>query len=187
MEFLKQQSDAIIQFWEFKKEHFDKVIFFKEGKFYEMFYDDAIICNQLLDIKWMGDDPKKLLVGFPEVVLESKASVLVEAGFKIAIVEQTETPKQLKERLKSDRSSEKAVKRKLCGVLTKGTYFKYEEDMNSINNTNGTIKKISFANTSKNKFCIAIFKYEKEVKISNDDIILTENLNEGQKYQHYQH
>ena len=51
-------------------------------------------------------------------------------------MEQTETPKQLKERLKSDRSSEKAVKRKLCGVLTKGTYFKYEEDMNSINNTN---------------------------------------------------
>ena len=70
MEFLKQQSDTMIQFWEFKKEHFDKVIFFKDGKFYEKFYDDAIICNQLLDIKWMGDAPKKLHVGFPEVVLE---------------------------------------------------------------------------------------------------------------------
>ena len=176
MEFLKQQSDAMIQFWEFKKEHFDKVIFFKVGKFYEMFYDDAIICNQLLDIKWMGDDPKKLHVGFPEVVLESKASVLVEAGFKIAIVEQTETPKQLKERLKSDRSSEKAVKRKLCGVLTKGTYFKYEEDMNNSSRDNPN-KKVSFANTSKNKFCIALFKYEKEINISKDDIQLSQNLN----------
>ena len=69
---------------------------------------------------------------------------LVEAGFKIAIVEQTETPKQLKERLKSDRSSEKAVKRKLYGILTKDTYFKYEEDMNSINNTNRHNKKNQF-------------------------------------------
>ena len=176
-EYLKEQSDAMIQFWEFKKEHFDKVIFFKVGKFYEMFYDDAIICNQLLDIKWMGDDPKKLHVGFPEVVLESKASVLVEAGFKIAIVEQTETPKQLKERLKTDRGSEKAVKRKLCGVLTKGTYFKYEEDLNSMgDNTN---KKMSFANTTKNKFCISIFRQEKDLKVSQEDANLSKNLNDG--------
>lgn len=179
-EYLKEQSDAMIQFWEFKREHFDKVIFFKVGKFYEMFYDDAIICNQLLDIKWMGDDPKKLHVGFPEVVLESKASVLVEAGFKIAIVEQTETPKQLKERLKTDRGSEKAVKRKLCAVLTKGTYFKYEEDLNSIYDNNNGNKKVSFANTTKNKFCISIYKHEKENKISSEDIMLSKNLGGGE-------
>lgn len=176
-EYLKEQSDAMVQFWEFKKEHFDKVIFFKVGKFYEMFYDDAIICNQLLDIKWMGDDPKKLHVGFPEVVLESKASVLVEAGFKIAIVEQTETPKQLKERLKRDRGSEKAVKRKLCGVLTKGTYFKYEEDLNSINEDGNVKKKQSFANTTKNKFCISIYRQEIDNKATTDDVMISKNLN----------
>ena len=38
--FLKEQSDAMIHFWKFKNEHFDKVIFFKVGKFYEMYYDD---------------------------------------------------------------------------------------------------------------------------------------------------
>ena len=177
-EYLKQQSDAMVQFWDFKREHFDKVIFFKVGKFYEMFYDDAIICNQLLDIKWMGDDPKKLHVGFPEVVLESKASVLVEAGFKIAIIEQTETPKQLKERLKVEKGSEKAVKRKLCAVLTKGTYFKYEEDINSIyNDSNGNVnKKVGFANTTKNKFCIAIYMQDKENNITSEDIMLSKNL-----------
>ena len=66
----------------------------------------------------MGDDPKKLHVGFPEVVLESKASVLVEAGFKIAIVEQTETPEQLKERVKKDNSKDACVSRELCNVFT---------------------------------------------------------------------
>jgi len=38
-------------------------------------------------------------------------------------------------------------------------------------------KKVSFANTSKNKFCIALFKYEKEINISKDDLQLSQNLN----------
>ena len=89
-----------------------------------------------------------------------------------------ETPKQLKERLKTDRGSEKAVKRKLCAVFTKGTYFKYEEDINSIyNDSNGNVnKKVSFANTTKNKFCIAIYKQDKENNITSEDIMLSKNL-----------
>ena len=159
-DYLKTQTDAMLQFWEFKREHFDKIIFFKVGRFYEMFYDDAIICNQLLDIKFMGDDPKKLYVAFPEIALESKGAILVQAGFKIAIIEQMETPKELKERLKSDKNSEKAVKRKLCNVLTKGTYYKSEDDINinSINNINNNNKININNNNSKNKFCISIFK-----------------------------
>ena len=154
-DYLKTQTDAMLQFWEYKREHFDKIIFFKVGRFYEMFYDDAIICNQLLDLKFMGDDPKKLYVAFPEIALESKGAILVQAGFKIAIIEQMETPKELKERLKSDKNGEKAVKRKLCNVLTKGTYYKKEDDIinNSIDNKNNI-----YINNSKNKFCISIFQ-----------------------------
>ena len=173
-EYLKQQSDTMLQFWEFKRDNFDKIIFFKRGRFYEMFYDDAIICNQLLDIRWMGTDPKILHVGFPEIALESKAAILIDAGFKIAIVEQMETPKQVKERLKSEKGGEKAVKRNIIGVLTKGTYYNYDEDINNKNSIHNNIN-INFANTSKNKFCIALFKYEKETNIINEEIFLSEN------------
>ena len=169
-DYLKTQTDAMLQFWEYKKEHFDKIIFFKVGRFYEMFYDDAIICNQLLDLKFMGDDPKKLYVAFPEIALESKAAILVEAGFKIAVIEQMETPKELKDRLKSDKGSEKAVKRKLCNVFTKGTYYKYEDDINNNNsnlfinnNSNNNIQNTNLANISKNKFCISIFKMPSQI------------------------
>ncbi len=44
---------------------------FKLGKFYEIFYDDAIICHRLLDLNWMG---KKMHVGFPEKAINKYAS-----------------------------------------------------------------------------------------------------------------
>jgi DNA mismatch repair protein MSH6 len=55
----------MVQYWMIKCENFDKILFFKLGKFYEIFYDDAIICHKLLDLNWMFAQ-KKLHVGFPE-------------------------------------------------------------------------------------------------------------------------
>jgi DNA mismatch repair protein MSH6 len=120
-DFLKKQTPAMRQFWEFKSQNFDKVLFFKLGKFYEMFFDDAIIGNQILELNWMGNDSRKLHVGFPEKALERRAEKLVAAGFKIAVIEQTETPEEMKERFKSGDKGEKTIKRKLCNVYTKGT------------------------------------------------------------------
>ena len=42
------------QYWTFKSENFDKIIFLKLGKFYELFYEDALVGNMYLDLKWMG-------------------------------------------------------------------------------------------------------------------------------------
>ena len=50
-------------------DNYDKILFFKLGKFYEMFYEDAIICQRVLDLNWMGG-AKKYHVGFPEVALD---------------------------------------------------------------------------------------------------------------------
>lgn len=72
------------QYWQVKSENFDKVIFFKLGKFYELFYEDAYIGNRHLDIKFMG---KKMHTGFPEKAVNKYAKLLVEKGFKIAIVD----------------------------------------------------------------------------------------------------
>jgi DNA mismatch repair protein MSH6 len=41
---------------------------------------------------------KKLHVGFPEKALDKYLAILVEYGYKVAVIEQTETPKQLEQR-----------------------------------------------------------------------------------------
>ena len=98
------------------------ILFFKLGKFYEIFYNDAIICQKILDLNWMGG-AKKLHVGFPEKALDKYLVILVNHGFKVAVIEQTETPKQMEERQVQEKSKkEKCVKREICNVVTKGTY-----------------------------------------------------------------
>ena len=172
-DFLKKQTPAMKQFWEFKSQNFDKVLFFKLGKFYEMFFDDAIIGNQILDLNWMGNDPKKLHVGFPEKVLENKAEKLVAAGFKIAVIEQTETVDQLKNRVKSGEKENKTIKRELCNVYTKGTYYKYDEENNSNSkneNSNGQ-NSINYYNINKNKFCCSLFCQPKEKKLDGEEFL----------------
>jgi len=54
------------QFWSIKSDNLDKVIFFKLGKFYELFYDDAILGNKLLDLSLMAG---KLHAGFLCILL----------------------------------------------------------------------------------------------------------------------
>lgn len=57
-----------------------------------MFDNDAIICQKILDLNWMGG-AKKLHVGFPEKALDKYLVILVNYGYKVAVIEQTETPK----------------------------------------------------------------------------------------------
>lgn len=79
--------------------------------------------------------PRKLHVGFPERSLDKYLSILVNSGHKVAVVEQTETPKQMERRLKKEIQSrrysggenqpyiERLVKREVCNVVTKGTFL----------------------------------------------------------------
>lgn len=61
-----------------------------------MFYEDAILCHHELELAWMYG--RKLHVGFPEKMLEKNIQILVEKGLKVAVVEQTETPKMAEKR-----------------------------------------------------------------------------------------
>jgi DNA mismatch repair protein MSH6 len=122
----KNFTPAMHQYWEIKVHNMDKIFLFKLGKFYELFYQDAIICQRLLDLNWMGG-AKKLHVGFPEKALDKYLSILVNNGFKVAVIEQTETPKMLEQRLKAEKGkagqkSQKVVKREIVNLVTKGTY-----------------------------------------------------------------
>mmetsp|Transcript_21387 Transcript_21387/g.33078 ORF Transcript_21387/g.33078 Transcript_21387/m.33078 type:complete len:141 (+) Transcript_21387:987-1409(+) len=73
---------------------------------------------------------EKLHVGFPEKALDKYLSILINKGFKVAVIEQTETPRMLEERLKKDKKSgkkiykdDKCVKREIIEMVTRGTFL----------------------------------------------------------------
>lgn len=118
-EFLKTQTPGHRQWWHAKSQYFDTVLFFKVGKFYEMYHMDAVIGVENLNLTYMRG--KIAHCGFPEVAYGRFADQLVSRGFKVARVEQTETPSQLEERNRKERVRDKVVKREICRVTTPGT------------------------------------------------------------------
>jgi DNA mismatch repair protein MSH6 len=119
-EAFRSMTPAKEQFWRMKQEHMDHVLFFKMGKFYELFYMDAEVGHRELGLVWMGT--KEPHVGFPEAAFSKYAEKLVHLGYKVCRVEQTETPEQLKERNRSTSGKKaKVVSREIVSVLTKGT------------------------------------------------------------------
>ncbi|KAH7516977.1 hypothetical protein FEM48_Zijuj09G0013300 [Ziziphus jujuba var. spinosa] len=118
-DFLKSLSGGQRQWWEFKSKHMDKVLFFKMGKFYELFEMDAHIGAKELDLQYMkGEQPH---CGFPEKNFSMNVEKLARKGYRVLVVEQTETPEQLELRRKEKGSKDKVVKREICAVVTKGT------------------------------------------------------------------
>lgn len=75
---------------------------------------------------------KKLHVGFPEKALDKYLGVLVQHGFKVAVIEQTETPRQLEERQKEQKKAgektDKCVKRDIQEMVTRGTFQRDNAD-----------------------------------------------------------
>ncbi|CAK9152913.1 unnamed protein product [Ilex paraguariensis] len=118
-DFLKRLTGGQRQWWEFKAKHMDKVLFFKMGKFYELFEMDAHIGAKELDLQYMkGEQPH---CGFPEKNFSMNVEKLARKGYRVLIVEQTETPEQLELRRKENGSKDKVVKREICAVVTRGT------------------------------------------------------------------
>ncbi|CAK7348409.1 unnamed protein product [Dovyalis caffra] len=118
-EFVKSLTGGQRQWWEFKSKHMDKVLFFKMGKFYELFEMDAHVGAKELDLQYMkGEQPH---CGFPEKNFSMNVEKLARKGYRVLVVEQTETPEQLELRRKEKGSKDKVVKREVCAVITKGT------------------------------------------------------------------
>jgi DNA mismatch repair protein MSH6 len=126
---LKEQTPAMIAWWEFKAQNFDTVLFFKVGKFYELFHMDADVGVKELDCVYMKG--KKAHCGFPEIGYGKYAKILVDRNYRVSRVEQTETPEMLKERVIREKKTmsksaleikkDKAVRREMCNMMSKGT------------------------------------------------------------------
>lgn len=108
-------SPMMQQYFEIKKKHPDKLLFFRLGDFYEMFFDDAILASKELELTLTGRDcgqaERAPMCGVPFHSYESYVAKLIAKGYKVAICEQLENPAQAKG----------IVKRDVVRVMTPGT------------------------------------------------------------------
>lgn len=109
------------QYWEIKGKMWDTVVFFKKGKFYELYENDATIANTEFDLKIAGGGRANMkLAGIPEMSFEYWAKEFISHGYKVAKVDQVETL-LAKEMRGGGSKEEKIIRRELTGVLTGGT------------------------------------------------------------------
>ena len=98
-----------------KDEYPDCILFYRLGDFYEMFFDDALTVSRELELTLTGKDcgmeERAPMCGVPFHAAETYINRLIEKGYKAAICEQVEDPRQAKG----------MVKREVVRVVTPGT------------------------------------------------------------------
>ena len=103
------------QYLQIKSQHEDSILFFRLGDFYEMFYEDAKLASEELDLvltgKDCGQEERAPMCGVPYHSCEGYISRLVSRGYKVAICEQVENPATAKG----------LVKRDVVRIITPGT------------------------------------------------------------------
>ena len=108
-------SPMMQHYLQIKEEYKDCIIFYRLGDFYEMFFDDAITASRELEItltgRECGQEERAPMCGIPFHAAENYISRLISKGYKVAICEQLEDPKQCKG----------IVKRDVIRVVTPGT------------------------------------------------------------------
>ncbi|CAB4032656.1 DNA mismatch repair Msh6-like, partial [Paramuricea clavata] len=119
----KEVTPGMRQWWKIKMDNYDTVLFFKVGKFYEFYHMDAVTGVKELGLAYMKG--KFAHAGFPEISYGRYSDMLVQKGFKVARVEQTETPQMMNNRTNK---GDKVVRRELCAITSKATkMFRFNE------------------------------------------------------------
>jgi DNA mismatch repair protein MutS len=109
-------TPAMQQFHRMKAEHPDALLFFRMGDFYELFFEDAVIAAEALDIALTSrskDQEGKAvpMCGVPHHAADGYIARLVRQGFRVALCEQMEDP----------RTAKGVVRREVVRVVTPGT------------------------------------------------------------------
>lgn len=121
-DFLNRATPGMRRWWQLKSKMFDTVLFYKVGKFYELYHMDAVIGVSELGLTFMKGTWAHS--GFPEIGFGRFSDGLVQKGYKVARVEQTETPEMMEARCKAMAKPSKfdrVVKREVCRIITRGT------------------------------------------------------------------
>ena len=168
-------SPMMRQYLETKDNYEDVILFYRIGDFYEMFFEDAINVSHDLELtltgKNAGLDEKIPMCGVPHHAANIYIDKLIDKGYKVAICEQVEDPKDAKG----------IVKREVIRIVSKGTVM--SDDMLDAKNNNfiGALKdlghcfSLSYADLSTGEFISVLVEYELE-KIINE--IVNDNITE---------
>lgn len=129
-------TPMIQQYLQVKAEYQDAFLFFRLGDFYEMFFEDAIKASQELEITLTsregGGSERIPMCGVPHHSAPNYIEQLVERGYKVAICEQTEDPKQAKG----------VVRREVVQLITPGTMMEGRNLSDKENNYIATITQL---------------------------------------------
>lgn len=109
-------TPAMKQYQEMKKKNPDCILFFRIGDFYEVFFEDARICHNVLDLvltsKNKNSEDSIPMAGIPHHSIDKYIPKLIHHGYKIAIAEQVTDPKPWK-----------LVEREITQIITPWTYI----------------------------------------------------------------
>lgn len=112
---MAQLTPMMQQYMEIKNQHKDKILFFRLGDFYEMFFEDAVTASRELEITLTGRDcgqeERAPMCGIPYHAAEAYIAKLIEKNYKVAICEQVEDPALAKG----------IVRREVIKIVTPGT------------------------------------------------------------------
>lgn len=123
----KKYTPMMQHYLKMKEENPDAILFYRLGDFYEMFFDDAKLVSQELDLvltgRSAGVEEKVPMCGVPFHAANSYISRLVKKGYKVAICEQLEDPSNAKG----------LVNRGIVKIVTPGTYMDSTMDAKTTN------------------------------------------------------
>lgn len=123
----KKYTPMMQHYLKMKEENPDAILFYRLGDFYEMFFDDAKLVSQELDLvltgRSAGVEEKVPMCGVPFHAANSYISRLVKKGYKVAICEQLEYPSNAKG----------LVDRGIVKIVTPGTYMDSTMDAKTTN------------------------------------------------------
>ena len=144
---VQQLSPMMRQYMEIKKKNMDKILMYRLGDFYEMFFDDAVTASKVLDLVLTGRDcgleERAPMCGIPFHACDAYISKLVSKGYKVAICEQMENPALAKG----------IVKREIIRVITPGT-----------------ITESSMLDDSENNFIVSVYQDKSGFGLAYTDI-----------------
>ena len=175
-------SPMMKEYYKTKEEYSDVLLFYRLGDFYELFFEDAETASHELELtltgKNAGLDERVPMCGVPHHAASIYIERLVEKGYKVAICEQMEDPKEVKG----------IVKREVIQVVSKGTITNTEsvneKDFNYIASVTNLkyMYVLSYADLLSGKLCATYISSTDKlisylVNLNIKEIVVTDDFN----------
>ncbi len=167
----EELSPMMQQYLHTKEAYSDCILFYRLGDFYEMFFEDAVLCSRLLELTLTGKDcglkERAPMCGVPHHASKQYIAKLVENGYKVAVCEQ----------LSGVGEQKGPVQRDVVQVITPGTVLESDALESTTNNflmyihTDANNIGICYSDISTGLMEMAEISGEDYIKLLDDIII----------------